>query len=318
MAAQQTAPSSISNKKAALTGLYDDIHKGNMFPFWATTEGVEHDEVKQLMATAKAVPFVWKYGDIEPLLQRAAQLITMDDSERRSLILINPGLAPKRASVSTMYTAYRLNDADEIMPPHKHSPSAIRFGLTGKGNFTGVEGENVVFGPGDMVLTPNDAWHNHGTVGGEQAVNLSVLDLPLVETLHAVHFDHNYTEVENGKEVAKKVQAARYPADYSQSIYGEGGLMPRFVDHKRGGGKSSPMWVYRWEHMEAVLDAHKDWDGDPHEGIVVDYVDPTTGGPVFRICGVAQKGLRKLLFALADALAGELARDAEAKGEEGS
>src|SRR6478752_2821782 len=72
--------------------------------------------------------------------------------------------APRRATVSTMYTAYRLNDANEIMPPHRHSPNAIRFGLKGKGNFTGVDGENIVFGPGDMVLTPNDTWHNHGTV----------------------------------------------------------------------------------------------------------------------------------------------------------
>ena len=282
MSVKQTSNDAMSNKKAALTGLYDDLYSKNMFPFWATSEGVDHDEVKQLMATSKAVPFVWKYSDIEPLLQRAAQLVTMDDSERRSLILCNPGLSPKRASVSTMYTAYRLNDPDEIMPPHKHSPSAIRFGLTGEGNFTGVEGEDVVFGPGDMVLTPNDAWHNHGTVGGEQAVNLSVLDLPLVETLHAVHFDHKYTEIENGKEIEKKVQTARYPSDYSQSIYGEGGMMPRFVDHKRGGGLSSPMWVYRWEKMQALLDAHMDWDGDPHEGIVIDYVDPTTGGPVFQ------------------------------------
>ena len=30
-----------------------------------------------------------------------------------------------------------------------------------------------MFGPGDMVLTPNDTWHNHGTVGNEPALNLS-------------------------------------------------------------------------------------------------------------------------------------------------
>ncbi|TIM25109.1 MAG: cupin domain-containing protein, partial [Mesorhizobium sp.] len=162
MSLAQPADLTVTNKKAALKGLYDALYGKNMFPFWATSEGVDHDEIKQLMATSKAIPFVWSYADIEPLLQRAAELVTMDDSERRSLILVNPGLAPKRASVSTMYTAYRLNDPDEIMPPHKHSPSAIRFGLTGKGNFTGVEGEDVVFGPGDMVLTPNDAWHNHG------------------------------------------------------------------------------------------------------------------------------------------------------------
>ena len=106
MATQDSADSVISNKKAALNGLYDDIHKGNMFPFWATSEGVEHDEVKQLMATSKAVPFVWKYSDIEPLLQRAAQLVTMDDSERRSLILVNPGLSPKRAF--SQHHVYRL------------------------------------------------------------------------------------------------------------------------------------------------------------------------------------------------------------------
>ena len=288
----QPAEGTSGNRKASLAGLYDDIHASNMFPFWATSDSVEHDEIKQLMATPKAVPFVWKYADIEPLLQRAAKLVTMDDSERRSLILINPGLAPRRASVSTMYTAYRLNDANEIMPPHKHSPSAIRFGLTGAGNFTGVAGEDITFGPGDMVLTPNDAWHNHGTVGGEQAVNLSVLDLPLVETLHAVHFDHRYTEFENGREIEKKVQSALYPSDYSQRIYGEGGLKPRFVDHRRGGGLSSPMYVYRWERMQEALDAYRDWPGDPHEGIVVDYVDPTTGGPIFRTIGFYVQMLR--------------------------
>src|SRR5262249_27525512 len=109
---------------------------------------------------------VWSYKrDIEPILFRAAELVTMDDSERRSLILVNPGLSPRRATVSTMYTAYRLNDANEVMPPHRHSPNAIRFGLTGKGNFTGVGGEDITFGPGDMVLTPVDTWHNHGNVG---------------------------------------------------------------------------------------------------------------------------------------------------------
>lgn len=271
-----------ANRQAALAGLYDEIARKHMFPFWATSDSVDHDEIRQLMATQKAVPFVWAYADIEPLLRRAADLVTMDDSERRSLILVNPGLAPKRASVSTMYTAYRLNDPDEIMPPHKHSPSAIRFGLTGKGNFTGVEGEDIVFGPGDMVLTPNDAWHNHGTVGGEPAVNLSVLDLPLVEMLHAVHFDHDYRELENGREVPKKVQTARYPADYSQAVYGHGGMVPRFLDHRRGGGKSSPMWVYRWEEMERLLERWKDWDGTPHEGVTIEYTDPVHGGPVFR------------------------------------
>lgn len=268
-----------TNREAALRSLYADLHKHNLFPFWATSADVAHDEVRQLMASQKAVPFLWSYKrDIEHILNRAVDLISTDDSDRRSVILVNPGLSPRRATVSTMYTAYRLNDANEIMPPHKHSPSAIRFGLTGKGNFTGVEGEDIVFGPGDMVLTPIDTWHNHGTVGNEQALNLSVLDLPLVETLNAVSFDHDYKE---GEALMKK-QSARFPADYSQRVYGSGGMRPRFVNHVRGAGFSSPMYVYRWEAMQEILDRHADWDGDPYEAISVEYIDPTTGGPVFK------------------------------------
>jgi gentisate 1,2-dioxygenase len=274
----------LPNRDAALKALYDELAAKSMFPFWATSVDTANDEIKQLMATSRAVPYVWRCAeDIEPILNRAVELVTMEDSERRSVILVNPGLAPKRATVTTMYTAYRLNDANEIMPPHKHSPSAVRFGLKGKGNFTGVDGEDIVFGPGDMVLTPNDTWHNHGTVGNERALNLSVLDFPLVETLNAVHFDHNYAEEENGVVVAKKQQTARFPSDYSQRIYGYGGLKPRFTGNaRRGAGFSSPMFVYRWEMMRELLERHKDWEGDPHDALMVEYIDPTTGEPVFK------------------------------------
>ena len=271
------------NHEAALKALYDSVAEKKMFPFWATTTAVEHDEVRQLMSSKKAVPYQWRFAaDIEPLLKRAAELVSMSDSERRSLILVNPGLAPQRASVSTMYTAYRLNDPNEVMPPHRHSPNAIRFGLTGKQNFTGVEGEDMSFGPGDMVLTPHYTWHNHGNTGDEPAINLSVLDLPLVETLNAIYFEHDYKEIEDGKLVAKKVQSARVPNDYSARIYGAGGFLPRFVGHNRGTGAASPMYMYPWAAMREVLERNKDHDGDPYEALMVEYVDPTTGGAIFK------------------------------------
>lgn len=269
--------------KAALSALYDELSQKNMFPFWATSTDVEHDEVGQILGAKKAVPFLWRFRtEIEPLLRTSAELVSMDDSERRSLILANPGLTPQRATVSTMYTAYRLNDPNEVMPPHRHSPNAIRFGLTGEQNFTGVEGEDITFGPGDMVLTPHDTWHNHGNMGDEPAINLSVLDLPLVETLNAIYFEHDYKEMENGALVSKKVQSANVPNDYSSKIYGQGGLMPRFVSHERGTGRASPMYVYRWAEMQTMLAQHKDHEGDPYEALSIEYVDPTTGGPLFK------------------------------------
>lgn len=271
------------NRQADLDELHADVFARDMAPFWAVDASVAHDEDRQVQDKKKAVGFVWNYArDIEPLLYRSAELITTESSERRSLILVNPGLAPRRATVSTMYTAYRLNDPNEIMPPHRHSPNAIRFGLTGTRNFTGVEGENIVFGPGDMVLTPHDTWHNHGNQGDEPAINLSVLDLPLVETLNATYFEHDYHEDEKGERVRKPVQSERFPSDYSQRAYGHGGLRPRFLSHDRGTGAASPMYVYRWAMMRELLESFRDWDGDPHEAIMVEYVDPMTGGPVYR------------------------------------
>ncbi|HTR16687.1 MAG TPA: cupin domain-containing protein [Acetobacteraceae bacterium] len=267
------------DRAAALRTLYDDVHAASLFPFWATSTDVAHDEIRQLLGTRRAVPHLWSYRrTLDPLLQKSAALVSMNDSERRSLILVNPGLAPRRASVTTMYTAYRLNDPNEVMPPHRHTASAVRFGLTGAKNFTGVEGEDITFGPGDLVLTPRDTWHNHGNLGDEPAVNLSVLDLPLVEQLNALNFEHDYKE---GSE-QKKQQSARFPSDYSARVYGAGGLRPRFLDHVRGAGGSSPMFVYRYEPMREALERHRDWDANPYEGLAIEYVDPMTGGPVFK------------------------------------
>jgi len=167
-------------RQKALDALHQEVYDKNMAPYWAVDSSADHDEDRQVMDKRKAIPFSWSYeNDIKPLLYRSSELITMENSERRSLVLVNPGLAPSRATVTTLYMAYRLNDPAEIMPPHRHSPNAIRLGLTGKQNFTGVEGENIVFGPGDLVLTPHDTWHNHGNEGDQPAINLSVLDLPL-------------------------------------------------------------------------------------------------------------------------------------------
>ncbi len=277
-------------KEAALRDMYAEIGARNMFPFWAKSSDVEHDEIRQLMNGPKPVPFRWSYkDDIESLLQRPAQPVTTGDTDRRSLVLINPGLAPRRATVSTLYTAYRLNDPNEIMPPHRHTASAIRFGLTGARNFTGVEGEDITFGPGDMVLTPRDTWHNHGNVGDEPAINLSVLDYPLVESLNALAFDHDYKE--GG--IAKKKQTARFPSDYSARVYGAGGLKLRFVDHFRGVGGSSPMYVYRYGAVRELLDRHRGFADNPHQGLLFQYVDPLTGGPVYRTMTFFMQMVRK-------------------------
>ena len=90
-----TSEHKASNLRAALDQLHADVYKRSMAPFWAIDHSVAHDEDRQVKDKKKAVPFVWKYKrDIEPLLYRSAELINTESSERRSLILVNPGLAP--------------------------------------------------------------------------------------------------------------------------------------------------------------------------------------------------------------------------------
>ena len=267
-----------TNREARLGSLYNKLDKLELAPYWAVESSREnHDEDAQVLKGQKALPFLWKYSEIEPLLYDAAELISMEDSERRSIVLVNPGMAPVRATVATLYTAYRLNDPREIMPPHRHSINAVRIGLTGKQNFTGVEGEPITFGPGDVVLTPADAWHNHGNHGDDFAVNVSVLDLPLSEVLSAAGFEHDYKEDHEGELVARREQSTRYSDDHSYKTYGFGGLRPRFLDHKRGTGLHSPMYVYRWENTRALLESFRDHDGSPWDAIQVEYIDPVSG-----------------------------------------
>jgi len=63
----------VSDRQAALDALHDDVFRHHMAPFWAVDTGAAHDEDRQVMDRAKAVPFVWRFAaDIEPLLHRSA------------------------------------------------------------------------------------------------------------------------------------------------------------------------------------------------------------------------------------------------------
>jgi len=279
---QADAPQN-ANYRRRLDALHEKTNELHLFEFWGDDPANEHQATDRLRADrAPAVPHLWKYRDIHPCLLEAAELIPMELSERRSIIMVNPGLRPLIATVTNLFAAYRINTPHEFMPPHRHSPNAIRFGLTGNTNFTGVDGENITFGPGDLVLTPHDTWHNHGNGPDEASVNLSVLDMPLVNALNATYFEFDYREMENGQPVEKKAQTAKVPDDYSLRYYGTGGLMPRFLNHRRGAGTSSPMFVYRWEQTEQLLRRVRDHDGSPYEGILIEYVNPVTGAPVYK------------------------------------
>src|SRR5262245_15695405 len=171
---------------------------------------------------SKAIAHVWKYGPVRERLLEAGRLITAEQAERRVLVLRNPGLDGKPAATSRLYAGLQLVLPGEIAPAHHHAACAIRFVVEGRGAYTTVDGERTLMAPGDLVLTPNAAVHDHGNETREPMIWLDGLDLPLINDLECAYF----------REAATKTQDRLRPDDASERLYTQASLRPAWIDWK--------------------------------------------------------------------------------------
>jgi gentisate 1,2-dioxygenase len=269
-----------TERQAMRSELSEDAAALNLMEFWE-----ERAELELLQPRQGAEPCLWRWKDIEPRLHRAAEIVPLEEAERRALLFSNPGLAPRPFMTNTIFGAYSLYNPGEHAPVHRHTPSASRMLLEGEGAYTTVEGEKCVMHRGDLILTPNGTWHDHGNDGDGPIIWMDVLDLPLVENLNSTVFEFEYFEEDaqsNTREpVQRTTQSVIHPDDHSQNLYAGGGYKPLFVDRERGvRGDHSPMFVYRAENTREQLDRLRDYDGSPFDGVIIEFCDPTTGGPV--------------------------------------
>ena len=116
-----------------------------------------------------------------PWIQEAGKLITAKEAERRVLVLENPGLRGRSRVTHSLYAGLQLILPGEVAPAHRHSQSALRFIVQGKGAYTAVDGERVTMSPGDFIITPSWTWHDHGNPSSEPMVWLDGLDIAIVE-----------------------------------------------------------------------------------------------------------------------------------------
>ena len=138
----------------------------------------------------------------------------------------------------------------DIAPAHRHSQSALRFVLEGKGAYTSVDGERTAMEPGDFVITPSMTWHDHSNETSEPMFWLDGLDIPMVQ-----FFDASFAET--AKEDQQKITR---PAGDSFARYGHN-LLP--VDEKRK-SKTSPIFNYPYSYTrEALEQAKRATNGTP-------------------------------------------------------
>lgn len=245
-----------------------------------------------------AVPHLWSWSTIGPLINESGEVVGLGqgpgEAERRVLVLRNPGLTPQYAMTNTFFGDIQLIEPGEVAPSHRHTTTAARFVFEGTGGWTSVEGERVDLDPGDIVLNPQWAWHDHGNDGRDNFVFFDVLDIPLLTHLGTAVWDFDYVQVTGDK--SKKKQPLTRPDNQCMSLFDASGIVPRFVSSSRA--DQSALLGYRYATVRGALNKMKDERGSPHDGIIVELNNPESGAsiaPTMSMCAQLMRPGEKTL-----------------------
>jgi gentisate 1,2-dioxygenase len=230
--------------------------------------------------TPSALPVMWRYDEMRPLLLEAGRLLTPKEAERRVLILENPGTPGQSRATGSLYAGLQLILPGETAHAHRHTQSAIRFVLESTGAYTAVDGERTIMHPGDFILTPSWTYHDHGNTSDTPTVWLDGLDIPIVGLFDAGFFENYQGDVQPdtipiGDSVARYA-ANMLPVDYVQTRL------------------SSPIFNYPYERSRAAL-AELDRNGPAHasHGHKMRFVNPASGGHALPTIGAFMQLLPK-------------------------
>ncbi len=246
-------------RTAEREAFYDRIGASNLAPLWERLHG---------LVTAQPVtpclPAIWHYRDVRPYLMQAGGLISAEEAQRRVLILENPGLKGQTSITHSLFAGLQLILPGEVAPAHRHTQSALRFIIEGRGAYTAVDGERTTMRPGDFVITPSWTWHDHGNKTEEPMVWLDGLDIPIVRLLDA-------SFAEPG---AADVQTVTRPEGDNAARFANN-LLP--VDWKPA-VKTSPVFNYPYARSRELLEVlSRNGDPDPCHGHKLRYVNPANG-----------------------------------------
>jgi gentisate 1,2-dioxygenase len=241
--------------------LYRDMDAHNLTPLWEVLHALVPPQPK-----TPCEPALWKYEDVRPFLMRAGEAITAEEAVRRVLILENPKLRGQSAVTQSLYAGLQLILPGEVAPSHRHVQSALRFIVEGSGAYTAVDGERTTMHPGDFIITPSWAWHDHGHEADTPVVWLDGLDIPMIR-----FFDAGFAQND-----ASKSQKVTRPEGASFARYGHN-MAP--VRHDAPYGKTSPIFSYPYARSREALETlERSAPVDAWDGTKLRYVNPQTGG----------------------------------------
>lgn len=212
------------------------------------------------------IPYIWRWSEVYGALQEASQLMPESLTARRNINFSNPALEPHGGTSHTIVAGLQLVLPGEIAWAHRHTLGAIRFGVEGSEKlYTVVNGEPLPMLPNDLVLTPNWTWHDHHNDDDRIGVWLDVLDAPLV----AGALNQTFYEPLGETTQPQRTQRGDYVS--------ERGKILRPVGERRP-VRNFP-FRYPWSEAEPLLRSYAAAGKlDPHDGVLLEYVNPFTGG----------------------------------------
>jgi gentisate 1,2-dioxygenase len=247
----------------------------HLTPLWRVLHGLVTD-----VPRTSCVPAIWRYEEVRPYLMEACDLISTQESQRRVLVLENPGLPGQSRITRSLFAGLQIIRPGEVAPAHRHVASALRFIIEGKDAFTAVAGERTMMEPGDFVITPSWTWHDHGNESDGPMVWLDGLDMHIVNLCEA-SFREDY-------------DGATYPVSRPEgAALAEAGsnLLP--VDFTPR-SQTSPVFNYPYRVTRDSLERlHKFRDPDACHGYQMRYINPVNGGAAIPTMTTAMQLLPK-------------------------
>lgn len=200
----------------------------------------------------------WRWSDLQKPIGEAMALVSPENVERRVLLFADPALSqPGRPTSSrTMNAGLQILLPGEKARPHRHSLDAIRLVLMGEGAMTVVNGRECPMEPGDLILTPGGAWHEHVHNGNSPVVWLDGLNGPLHRFLGTASFEPGPI-------------TGDLPANGANPFV-DSALAPDVLDDAQG---ASPIFRYEYAKVIAALAAVPMQPGGFRR---VKYVNPAT------------------------------------------
>jgi gentisate 1,2-dioxygenase len=254
----------MADNHSARQAYYQAIAALSMTPLWETLHALVPKEPASL-----CLPAHWNYETVRPYLLQSGGLISAQEAVRRVLILENPALKGHSSITQSLYAGLQLILPGETAPSHRHTQSALRFIVEGKGAFTAVDGERTIMQEGDFIITPSWTWHDHGNDSSEPMVWLDGLDIPLIRFLDA-GFAENDT---------RQSQVIERAQGHSFAAYGHN-MAPVRHDglHASPYGLTSPLFNYPYSRSaEALYGLERSAALDAWDGFKLRYVNPLTG-----------------------------------------